>query len=147
MDNVSYSFIELSSCDNYFFFAVSFYAMDLPIDPTDSLWERLEEDFQFTLGQSRSIPHSPSTSRQIGMYFSSYCINKFLLIFVEIIVICRAKAYKGLQQNVFQWFFSNWLYWFDSYSCATTESKRFNDKERKVRASASNTYYFFYNFT
>ena len=58
-----------------------FSALDLPIDPTDSLWERLEKDFQFTLGQSRSIPvHSPTTCRQIGMYFSSYLIYFFINI-------------------------------------------------------------------
>jgi hypothetical protein len=48
-----------------------FSALDLPIDPTDSLWERLEKDFQLTLGQlsalrnyvkSRSIAQSPTTN-------------------------------------------------------------------------------------
>ena len=48
-----------------------FSALDLPIDPTDSMWERLEKDFQLTLGQlsalrnyvkSRSIAQSPTTT-------------------------------------------------------------------------------------
>ena len=50
-----------------------FSALDLPIDPTDSMWERLEKDFQLTLGQlsalrnyvktsSISITHSPTSS-------------------------------------------------------------------------------------
>ena len=48
-------------------------ALDLPIDQTDSMWERLEKDFQLTLGQllsalrnyvikSRSIAQSPTTT-------------------------------------------------------------------------------------
>ena len=48
-----------------------FSALDLPIDPTDSMWERLEKDFHLTLGQlsalrnyvkSRSIAQSPTTT-------------------------------------------------------------------------------------
>ena len=49
-----------------------FSALDLPIDQTDSMWERLEKDFQLTLGQlsalrnyvikSRSIAQSPTTT-------------------------------------------------------------------------------------
>ena len=53
-----------------------FSPLDLPIDPTDLLWERLEKDFQLTLGQlsalrnyvkSQSIPHSPTTTSKSGL--------------------------------------------------------------------------------
>jgi len=50
-----------------------FSALDLPIDPTDPLWERIEKDFHLTLGQfsalrnyvknnSGCIPPSPAAS-------------------------------------------------------------------------------------
>ena len=32
-----------------------FSALDLPIDPTDPLWERIEKDFQLTLGQLSAL--------------------------------------------------------------------------------------------
>lgn len=39
-----------------------FSALDLPIDPTDPLWERIEKDFHLTLGQFSSLRNYVKTN-------------------------------------------------------------------------------------
>ena len=83
-----------------------FSALDLPIDPTDSMWERLEKDFQLTLGQlsalrnyvktsSISITHSPTSSALMRYQLAKwYHLLKLPVLVVERLVKRKLKSIK-----------------------------------------------------